>query len=316
MGSGADALDEAIARIEEIKANQGKKGCTTGIVDIDDLLGGFEPGQVIVVAGRPGMGKTAVACSSVIGLARGGSGVLFLSLEMRSKELGMRMAADLCFEGNRGVDFAKIVNGTVSSDDMMRICRARDEISSWPIAIVDHGSVTLSRLQLGVRRAKRRFAAKGHELKVVVIDYLQLLNVDTPGRKSQYEVVSEISRTLKAMAKDLNVCIIALAQLSREVEKRDDKRPQLSDLRDSGQIEQDADAVMFLYREEYYLTKKKPPKTEEARINFEKSLADSRSRIEFLVPKCRNGPGGDRQGYYFAHFQAVRGSDNYGERML
>lgn len=313
QASGADCITEAIKRIEAIQANDGKLGATTGICDIDMLLGGFEPGQVVIVAGRPGMGKTAVACSMATGMARRGAGVLFLSLEMKGGELGARMVSDLCFDGRRGIEFDKIINATVDRDQMARMVRAKEAVREWPLSIIDTGTVTISRLNLGIRRAKRRMAAKGQELKVVIIDYLQLLHVDEPGRKSQYEVVSEISRALKAMAKDTGIAIIALAQLSRAVEQRDDKRPQLSDLRDSGQIEQDADAVMFLYREEYYLLKKKKPKGGEALEAHERALTEAASRIDFICAKRRNGRTGDRSGFYFAHFQAVRGSDNYSE---
>jgi replicative DNA helicase len=306
--SAADAIGEALARIEQIKANQGKVGATTGICDIDDLLGGFEPGQVVIVAGRPGMGKTAVACSMALGLARQKHGVLFVSLEMKAMELGMRMASDLCFNGRRGVEFNKIVRATVDNEEFRSLARAKDLITDWPLRIVDAGAVTMARLALGVRRHKRRMAAAGHELKVVMIDYLQLLSADTTRHQSANDRVAEISRGLKYMAKDLGVAVVALAQLNRGVEGRDDKRPQLSDLRDSGQIEQDADAVMFLYREEYYLRMGKP-KRDDLLPDWERKMADSASRIDFLCRKVRNGRVGDRTGYYFAHYQAVRGSD-------
>lgn len=305
--SAAECLDEVMERIHLIQKNEGKVGTTTGICDLDNLLGGFEPGQLVIMAGRPGMGKTAVSCSIALGAARQGHGVLFASLEMKSIELGMRMATDLCFDGSRGIMFKRVVEATVDHTEMRRIARAREEIKEWPLRVIDAGSVTMGRLALGVRRHKRRMAAQGHELKLVIIDYLQLLQPDGKPR-SAYESVSEVSRGLKALAKDAGVAILALAQLNRAVEQRDDKRPMLSDLRDSGQIEQDADAVIFLHREEYYLQRAKP-KNQDAIPAWEQAKSNCASRIDFICAKRRNGRIGDETGYFFAHYQAVRGSD-------
>jgi len=304
-----EAVAQAIARIEAIKANDGKVGVTTGISELDDLLGGFEPGQLVIVAARPGMGKTAVACSAARGMAKQGEGVLFVSLEMKADELGMRIASDHCFQNGRGVPFNAIVNARITDDQMRALIRAENEIRTYPLNIIDAGSVTMSRLALGVRRNKRRMAAKGHELKVVIIDYLQLLQTDQRS-KSVYEAVSEISRGLKALAKDAGVAIVALAQLNRGVEGRENKIPVLSDLRDSGQIEQDADAIIFLHREEYYLERTKPKPGNEAL--HEQSLEACRNRIGYFCAKRRNGCVGDRMGWYLPVYQAVRGSDQMG----
>lgn len=302
-----EAIDEAIARIEEIRANEGRVGATTGILELDDLLGGFEPGQVIVVAGRPGMGKTAVACSASLGLARRGHGVLYVSLEMKSAELGMRMVSDLCCR-SRGnwISFRSIVDGSVKDAELETMRQARTAIGSWPMRIVDASAMTISRLTLAVRRAKRQFEAKGNKLEVVVIDYLQLLRSDDR-RASAYETVSEISMGLKALAKELGVAVIALAQLNRSVEQREDKRPLLSDLRDSGQIEQDADAVMFLYREEYYLQRTRPKKGMED--HHEQARHEAAGVLTLICAKRRNGAIGDANCMYLAPYQAVRSSD-------
>ena len=158
-----------------------------------------------------------------------------------------------------------------------------------------------------IRRTKRRMAAQGSSLDLVVVDYLQLLRANETRGKSQYEQVSEISRTLKAIAKETGVAIMALAQLSREVEKRPDKRPMLSDLRDSGQIEQDADLVLFLFREEYYLSKEKPPQHNEKYTDWQGAIADARGKIDFIVAKRRNGVEGTATGRFHGEFQAVRG---------
>jgi replicative DNA helicase len=308
----AEAMSAMLDRISTIQANDGKVGVACGISDVDRLFGGFDAGQLFVLAGRPGMGKTAVACGIAKGVAQGGSGVLFVSLEMGSIELAQRVASDLCYSnhggGRVGIPFDSIVNATVDKYELRHLARATSEAASLPLTIVDAGSVTMPRLALSVRRHKRRFAAKGRELKLVVIDYMQLLQA-SKNAKSAYEQVSEISKGLKALAKDAQINILALAQLNRGVEQREDKRPVLSDLRDSGQIEQDADAVMFLYREEYYLSAKKPRKELDMPV-WHDAMNQVRDRIEFILAKRRNGRTGHSIGYYFSEYQAVRGTDD------
>jgi replicative DNA helicase len=310
----SEAMGLMLERISAIQANDGKVGTQCGISDIDRLVGGFDAGQLIILAGRPGMGKTAVACGMAKGLAQSGAGVLFVSLEMGSVELAQRVASDLCFTGRHGIPFERIVNATVSAEELRYLARATSEADSLPLRIVDAGSVSMARLALSIRRHKRRFKAKSHDLKVVIIDYLQLLQA-SKNAKSPYEQVSEISKGLKALAKDNELCIIALAQLSRAVEQREDKRPVLSDLRDSGQIEQDADAVMFLFREEYYLAAKKP-KREDMMPDWERSMRECEDRIDFILAKRRNGRTGHRTGWYHSRFQAVRGADDRQDEML
>lgn len=300
----ASSIDQAIARIDTIREGDGKVGATTGIDELDQLMGGFEPGQLVICAGRPGMGKTAVACSAALGLARQGHGVLFVSLEMRAEELGMRMVSDLCCE-RRGkwVDFDRIVNATTNKAEDEAMRRARQMAAEWPLEIEDTSAPTLARLTLAIRRAKRRMAARGQTLRVVIVDYLQLVHPDNK-RLSAYEAVSEVSKGMKALAKDLEVAIVALAQLSRAVEQREDKRPQLSDLRDSGQIEQDADSVLFLYREEYYLARAKAKKGCEDDLNEARTHASG--KLTLICAKRRQGRVGDAECLYLAPYQAVR----------
>jgi replicative DNA helicase len=170
----------------------------------------------------------------------------------------------------------------------------------------------LGRLAATVRRWKRKLAAKGEKLEVVIVDYLQLIGTD---RRSENRVqeVSEVSRGIKQIAKREGVCMVALAQLSRDVEKREDKRPMLSDLRESGQIEQDADTIIFLFREEYYLRMAKPPEDKPDKLaKWQIDLERCENRIEFIAAKLRHGQPGARSGYFFGQNQAVRGSDFYG----
>lgn len=306
--SAAGAMKALMKRAENPKRSIKSKTVTP----MDDLLGGMRPTELIIGGGRPGMGKTAAALSFALGAAQNGFGVLFVSLEMGQEELAARMAADLAFDGHSGVPYDDINSDNPSQRALNAMHDAERMLEDIPFHIIAAGGMTLNQLELRIRRFKRRFAAKGHSLDLVVVDYLQLLRTDTRAN-SAYEAVSEISRRLKGMAQDHDVAVFALAQLSRAVEQRADKRPQLSDFRDSGQIEQDADAVLFLYREEYYLQKKKAPKSDEARAAHEQALSEAASRIDFICAKRRNGRIGDRSGFYFAHYQAVRGSDNYQE---
>lgn len=276
------------------------------IPSLDTLLGPMRPKQLVIGAGRPGMGKTAMALSYSIGASMSGHGVLYVSLEMSAPELAARMAADICFNGEKGVPFSAIRDGDLNDWQKREVAKAASMMEGYPFQIVDAGGLAMGRLNSLVRRHKRRMAAKGHSLDLVVIDYLQLLSPDAKGR-SNYEAVSEVSRGLKAMAKDHDVAVFALAQLSRTVETRPDKRPQLSDLRDSGQIEQDADAVLFLLREEYYLRQAEPEQMSPDRAQWEALMAEAQNKIEFIIAKRRNGVTGKAEGAFYGAYQAVRG---------
>lgn len=302
--TGSECMDELFASYLD-----GNRGVTCGkIPALDKVLGPSKPKQIIIGAGRPGMGKTAVALSYGLGAAENGHGVLFVSLEMSSTELAARMAADLCFGRDEcdAVPYPHIRDGDLTYKERQALNGARDFIGSLPFAVVDAGSLTTGRLNMLIRRHARRMEAAGHKLELVIVDYLQLLSPDTKGR-SNYEAVSEVSKSLKAMAKDNGVAIFALAQLSREVERRPGARPQLSDLRDSGQIEQDADTVLFLVRDEYYLRKAEPAENDPKRFEWEQAMETAKGQIEFIVAKRRNGEEGIAHGQFHGFYQAVRG---------
>lgn len=299
--TGAECFDELIAGF-----NEPSHGVTSGIASLDDLIGQMRPKQLVIGAGRPGMGKTALALSYALGAALAGHGVLFVSLEMSSRELAARMAADMCFDGREGVPYSAVRDGTLNDHQRRRVADARNKMAQLPFQVVDAGSLTTGRLAMLVRRHARRMAAKGHKLELVIVDYLQLLSPDSKNR-SAYEAVSEVSRALKALAKDQSVAVFALAQLSRAVENRPDKRPQLADLRDSGQIEQDADAVLFLLRAEYYLHQCEPDPIDPKHIAWKELMEENRGKIEFILAKRRNGVTGTAMGDFHGAFQAVRG---------
>lgn len=306
QSTGGEAMDDLIASLDEPRT-----GVTCGIIpDLDELLGSLRPGSMNVIAGRPGMGKTAVALTYARGAAELGHGVQLFSLEMGRVDLAGRVAADMCFDLTPAerIAYSAIRDRDLSESQRRDVARAAKHLHSIPLAIVDTGSITIGRLRAMVRSQKRRMAAQGNSLDVVVVDYLQLVRPDSSAR-SAYEAVSEVSRGLKALAMDEQVALIALAQLSRSVETRPDKRPQLSDLRDSGQIEQDADAVLFLLRQEYYLRQAEPVDADDdAYGKWEADLKRVQGVIEFILPKRRNGSPGSAYGRFYGVYQAVRGT--------
>lgn len=299
--SAAECFDEMLAAYDRHET-----GITCGLMpSLDHVLGRLVQPDLVIGAGRPGMGKTAVALSYARGAAEKGHGVLFVSLEMRGRQLAQRMAADYCYDRN-SIPYATIRDGRLCREERAMIAAARDAMREIPLHVIDAGSLTTGRLNSLIRRKKRRLAARGQSLDLIIVDYLQLLRPDRR-EPDRYQAISEVSQSLKAMAKDNEVTIMALAQLSREVERRSDKRPMLSDLRDSGQIEQDADTVFFLLRDEYYLNKEEPPKNNEKYADWQVALADARGKIEFIVAKRRNGVEGTATGRFYGEYQAVRG---------
>lgn len=305
QATAGECMDDLIASFDVPHA-----GVTSGIISsLDSLWGKLRPGSMTVLAARPGMGKTAVALTFARGAAEQGHGVMFFSHEMSGAELAGRMAADVCFDRgapNR-VPYSAIRDRELGADQRRSVQQARCHVGSLSMSIVDAGSVTIGRLRAMVRGQKRRMAARGVNLGLVIVDYLQLVRPDGQMR-STYEAVSEVSRGMKALAMDEQVAVLALAQLSRSVENRVDKRPILSDLRESGQIEQDADAVLFLLRDEYYLRQNEPDagRGSDEHASWQSALQRTEGVIEFILAKCRNGSPGTARGRFYAPFQAVR----------
>jgi replicative DNA helicase len=289
--------------------SEGTAGITCGrIPSFDRVVGPLRPKHLVLLAARPGMGKTSVAMSYSIGAARSGFGVLFVSLEMSGDELGGRAAADMCFglDGEGGVPYGAIAAGDLNQWQRERVGKAAYELDQMPLTIIDVPSITPGRLARLVRRHVRRFEARGTPLKLVVVDYLQRMRPDRQMQK-KYEEVSEISAALKDIAKSNDVAIMALAQLNREVEKRGDKRPMTADLRDSGQLEQDADTIVFLLRQEYYHRLIEPDSNAPEWPGWNDALHNMSGEIEFIVPKRRGGETGSAKGAFYGAYQAVRG---------
>lgn len=281
------------------------RGVRSGLGALDATLGAIQPKDLVILASRPGMGKTATAISYAIGAAKRGHGVLLISIEMSSDQLVERALADMCFDDERRrVPFNAITSGNVSQEQGRALARAAEELEALPFVIIDANTATTGKISRLIKRHKRRFAARGQSLELVIVDYLQLVRPDHRER-DRYAAISEVSLGLKQAAKTNGLGIMALCQLSREVEKRADKRPMLSDLRDSGQIEQDADSVCFLLRPEYYLAQAKPESEEQIAI-WEQACANVRCVIEFIVPKRRRGVSGNGRGAFYGAYQAVR----------
>jgi replicative DNA helicase len=272
-------------------------GLASGLREMDTKMGGLQPSDLIVLAGRPAMGKTALATNIAFNIARAWRGevqadgqmksvdggiVGFFSLEMSAEQLATRILAE-----RTGISSSSIRRGGISEADFDKIRDHSIEMQNLPFYVDDSGGLSISQLTARARRLKRQ---KG--LDLLIIDYIQLLSGS--GRKSDNRVqeVTEITTGLKALAKELSVPIIALSQLSRQVENRDDKRPQLSDLRESGSIEQDADVVLFVYREEYYLQSKEPRPGTPEHEKWQLDMSLVHGKAEVIIGKQRHGPTG------------------------
>ncbi|MCC7167637.1 MAG: replicative DNA helicase [Rhodospirillales bacterium] len=301
------ALSDALAMAAAAHQREGKlSGVPTGLVDLDKKLGGLHPSDLIILAGRPSMGKTALATNIAYNAAKAlreevdeagqrrtidGAVVAFFSLEMSAEQLATRILAE-----RTGLPSHKIRQGELANEEFPRLVTASNELASLKLFIDDSPALTVSAVRTRARRLKRQ-----QGLGMIVIDYLQLLR-PTQGSKNENRVqeISDITRSLKALAKELEVPVLALSQLSRAVEQREDKRPQLADLRESGSIEQDADVVMFVFREEYYLSRAEPARRpEETDDKYNKRYEDWHDRLhksgnkaEVIVAKQRHGPIG------------------------
>lgn len=304
----AQAFDATLQAIDDEAAGKGPQGIKVdGLGDFDDLTGELRRGELLYLGGRPSMGKTALSLKIALGAAKNGQGVGLISLEMRAHELTQRAMSDLVFEyGESCPSFEQIRKGRLGPEHRAQILRARQDIADWPLLITDPPTLHIARLAMEIRRQRRRLYARDKSLDLVIVDYLGLIKGDP--KVKRYEEVGEISRALKTIAKECDVAMVVLAQLNRECEKREDKRPMLSDLRDAGDIEQDADHVMFVYRDEYYLERSEPEPHDKKRADWEVSMGHARDRIELILAKSRNGKIGKRACYFFAKHQAVRPS--------
>jgi replicative DNA helicase len=263
-----EVLSKAQANLERLSENKGSiTGISTGLSDIDKVTLGLHPNELIIIAARPAMGKTAFAVNLAINMAESSKKpIAFFNLEMAASELVTRMIANV-----GQLDLTKLSSGRLQNNDWVKVSSAISRLGDTKIMIDDTPGLSISEI-----RAKARRLSSESGLGAIIVDYLQLISGGARYAGNRQQEVSEISRSLKMLAKELEVPVIALAQLSRSVESRDDKRPILSDLRESGSIEQDADIVAFLYREDYY--------------SKEVSIDENTSKSEFIIRKHRSGP--------------------------
>ncbi|MGE5505576.1 MAG: replicative DNA helicase [Actinomycetota bacterium] len=296
----------AVQAAESAHKRQGKlSGVPTGLIDMDKKLGGLHESDLIILAGRPSMGKTSLATNIAFNAAAAykeeadtlgrkkavdGAVVAFFSLEMSAEQLATRILAE-----QAEIPSHKIRQGELSNDEFERLVVAAQQLHRLPLFIDDTPALSISAVRTRSRRLQRQ-----HGLGLIVLDYLQLLRGSGATSENRVQEISEITRGLKALAKELNVPVIALSQLSRAVEQREDKRPQLADLRESGSIEQDADVVMFVFREQYYLERAEPgQRPEESQEKFNERHAKWQERCEqvwntaeVIIAKQRHGPVG------------------------
>jgi replicative DNA helicase len=310
------ALSTAVQHAARAFSNPGGvAGLSTGLRDLDGKLGGLHKSDLLILAGRPGMGKTALATKIAFGAARTvlreardkdpnaipRGGVAIFSLEMSCDQLATRLLSE-----ESRISGDRIRRGEISQRDFDRFLDVSRELQALPLFIDDTPAITISALRTRCRRLQR---TKG--LDLIVVDYLQLMR-PAAGQKPENRVqeISQITQGLKAIAKELSVPVIALSQLSRAVEQREDKRPQLSDLRESGSIEQDADVVMFIYRDEYYLQQRQPKdlnfenpaKLQEAMDKWQKDMEEAHNKAELILAKQRHGPTGTIRLFFEAEF--------------
>lgn len=298
MISFSDALAESIeVAAEAFKRDTKIVGVTSGFSAIDKRLGGLHNSDLLVLAGRPSMGKTAFATNIAFNAAKAklegrveGSGVVFFSLEMSAEQLATRILAS-----ESGISSDSIRRGEIPKDSFNKFVSISHELEKLDLFIDDTPNITVAQMRNRARRLKRQ-----KDIGLIVIDYLQLIDSGNGKSRSENRVqeISEITRSLKGLAKELNVPVLALSQLSRAVEQRDDKRPQLSDLRESGSIEQDADVVMFVFREEYYKARKEPSTDDPAHTKWEAEMEKLYNRAEIIVAKQRHGQIGTEKLFF------------------
>jgi replicative DNA helicase len=286
--SQAQVMETALDKAARAYQRHGSlPGLSTGLADLDDLMGGLQPPDLVILAGRPGMGKTALATTISCNVAHTNTPVLFFSLEMSGEQLGTRMLAE-----RADVPSSDILRGKFTPEEFDRIRNVAATVRD-PLCIDDSGGLNIAQI---VNRARRLHRQRG--AKLIVVDYLQLLRGTTRrSAENRVQEITEITSGLKALAKELNVPVLALSQLSRAVENRDDKRPHLSDLRDSGTIEQDADIVMFVFREAYYHAMCKP-NDDKAMAEWSVRAEQLHNNAEVLVAKHRHGPTGTVQLFF------------------
>ena len=303
-------FDEAMRLTIEMATNaykneEGLVGVPTGLTDLDDRLGGLHKSDLVIIAGRPSMGKTALATNIAFYAAKKiqenkkKSSIAFFSLEMSSEQLSTRILAE-----QSKIKSNDIRRGRISDEQFDKFIETSKDISELPLYIDETPAISIAALSNRSRRIKRLYG-----LDMIVVDYIQLMSA-TNRRDGRVQEISEITQGLKAIAKELSIPVLALSQLSRAVEQRDVKKPQLSDLRESGSIEQDADVVMFVYREAYYLEKKEPRPATVEHAEWQAKMNEVSNLAQIIIDKQRHGPTGNVMLEFEAMFTKFKDRQN------
>ena len=284
-----DAMKQTIEMASAAYKNEGGiVGVPTGLRDIDDKLGGLHQSDLIIIAGRPSMGKTSLATNIAFNAAKyiqdnsKKSSVAFFSLEMSSEQLSTRILSEQARIGSNDIR-----RGRISDEQFDQFLETSKNIAELPLFIDETPAISIAAMSNRARRIKRL-----HGLELIVVDYIQLMRGTTFNKDGRVQEISQITQGLKAIAKELGVPVVALSQLSRQVEQRDDHKPQLADLRESGSIEQDADVVMFVYREGYYLQRKEPREATVEHAEWQAKMNEVAHLAEIIIGKQRHGPIG------------------------
>ena len=297
------ALNQTIEMASKaFKSTEGIVGVPTGLTDLDDRLGGLHNQDLVIIGGRPSMGKTALATNIAFHAAKNiqdkglKSSVAFFSLEMSSEQLSTRILSE-----QSRIKSNDIRRGKISEEQFDKFIETSKNISELPLYIDETPAISIAAISNRARRIKRLFGCE-----LVVVDYIQLMRAANIRNEGRVQEISEITQGLKAIAKELNVPVLAVSQLSRAVEQRDDKKPQLSDLRESGSIEQDADVVMFVYREAYYLERKEPRPATVEHAEWQNKMNEISILAEIMIGKQRHGPTGNIKVEFESMFTKFR----------
>jgi replicative DNA helicase len=287
--SAGEAARVVVEQIQAIREGTAAKPRQTycGSKKLEGTIGGFNPGDLVIIAGRPSMGKTTVAQCLALRSAMRGHGVAYFSLEMKGTKLASRALADLAYQTDRPIPYEDIDQTRIDNHQFARLQAAKERLASLPFIIEERAGLSMAQIRIMSQAIAQRLLLSGRRLDIVVVDHLLLLAKDKAYR-DKVQAVGELPAQLKQLAKDLDCTVLALSQLSRQSENRENKRPQMSDLRWAGEIEQDADLVMFPFREHYYVQREKPSGYE-AKLNLAERLKTCEHRLELIVDKNRHG---------------------------
>jgi len=287
----AEAGSNAFAAAAEARQRgSGLTGISWGLVDVNRLTGGMQRRDLTLIGARPSMGKTTIGLSTAIKAAKTGAGVGFISLEMDADKLAARATTDIAYDWGVKVPYADLIKGNIEDSTLESLKAATQDMDRLPVMIEEQAGLSISDIRVKTELMMAEFEKRGAALDVLMIDHLGLVKPSGRYAGNRVHEISEMTAALKGMAREFGIAVILLSQLNRALEGRDNKRPQLSDLRDSGSIEQDADTIIFLFREAYYLEREKASGDKETE-RLER-LTDATNKLEFIVAKQRNGPLG------------------------